>query len=106
MNNKCKYKVCKNGHAYTVANTYINCRGHRTCRICLRATQRQWQSRKAEKARVAGMEVKNAVPRIVDPEPVSRLPYKRSDLCLRCQKIGISCKACRALTLGRVREKE
>lgn len=105
MNNKSKYKVCKNGHAYTVANTYINGRGHRNCRICLRAVRRQWQKRKKEIARLAGKEVKDAVPRINDPEAVVPTPYKRSDLCRRCQMVGISCKACRELTLGRVREK-
>lgn len=106
MNNKCKYKVCKNGHAYTVANTKIDSRGHRNCRICLRKTSREYQRRKAEIARLAGKEVKERGPRIIDPEAVVLTPYKRSDLCRRCQMIGISCKACRELTLGRVRLKE
>lgn len=34
--------MCKNGHLYTQDNTYINCRGHRECRICRAEAQRRY----------------------------------------------------------------
>lgn len=40
---------CRNGHLYDVANTHINAKGHRTCRMCRRL---QTQARRRRLANV------------------------------------------------------
>lgn len=41
------YTHCANGHEYTPENTYVNPRGARECRICVRARAIAYQRRKA-----------------------------------------------------------
>ena len=40
---------CPNGHKYTEETTYINCRGHRECRICRAESQRRFKDAKTNK---------------------------------------------------------
>ena len=36
---------CPAGHPYDAANTYVNPKGHRSCRICYREAGRRWSAR-------------------------------------------------------------
>lgn len=36
---------CRNGHAYTPENTYIDTQGHQGCRICIRAHNERYRDR-------------------------------------------------------------
>jgi hypothetical protein len=37
---------CARGHAYAAGNTYVDPRGYRHCRVCLRARTREYKARK------------------------------------------------------------
>jgi hypothetical protein len=39
---------CRAGHPYDEANTYVNPRGGRSCRICQRESRRRWRARTAK----------------------------------------------------------
>jgi len=41
-----KKTACPKGHAYTVANTYLDTAGRRRCRTCLMTKQRQYREKK------------------------------------------------------------
>jgi hypothetical protein len=45
--------VCINGHEYTPDNTYVNPRGGRQCRICMRDYAKRYQARKKSATREA-----------------------------------------------------
>lgn len=38
--------VCAHGHTYDLLNTYVNPRGSRECRICMRDRVRRWEERR------------------------------------------------------------
>jgi len=38
---------CRNGHAFSPENTYVNPQGHRSCRICTRDAGMRYQERRA-----------------------------------------------------------
>ncbi len=40
--------TCPAGHPYDEANTYVNPRGARSCRICQREARRRWRARTAK----------------------------------------------------------
>ena len=40
---------CINGHELTIGNTYVNSRGTKTCRICLRVSHSRWRARNGNK---------------------------------------------------------
>src|SRR5437870_3312787 len=42
------HEACPAGHPYDGANTYVNPRGARSCRICQREARRRWRARNAK----------------------------------------------------------
>ena len=45
---------CKHGHPFTPVNTYVDKRGHRACKECVRRNSRQYQLRLREKRKASG----------------------------------------------------
>jgi hypothetical protein len=43
-----RHETCPAGHPYDEANTYVNPRGARSCRICQREARRRWRARNAK----------------------------------------------------------
>jgi hypothetical protein len=41
---------CRNGHLYSAENTWLDHRGHRYCRICLRENHRRYATRRRQRA--------------------------------------------------------
>ncbi|MBQ2349666.1 MAG: hypothetical protein II393_00075 [Cytophagales bacterium] len=44
-----KKEYCKHGHLYSEENTYINLRGHKQCKQCMKESQRRYKNAKKNK---------------------------------------------------------
>lgn len=104
VNHQSRKTHCPEGHAYTVENTKIDYRGYRICRICFQKMRRQNKARKREILGLEAQVPRNFTNPKAAPEVMQEQTYKKTDLCRRCQLLGISCGKCRALTFGKIRE--